>query len=91
MGSVLEMDGVEKIVTKSLRTPSETLMAALSECDTAEDVLIIMRHKSQISWHETANSRASLLGLLEFVICCIRGQIMKEEMESDLDDDSEKP
>lgn len=70
-------------MSRSMRTPSETLMAALAECETAEDVLIIMRHKEQISWHETADSRASLLGLLDFVTCCIRGQIMKEEMNHD--------
>lgn len=62
------------------RTPTETLMAALAECETAEDVLIVMRHKDDISWHETTDSRANLLGLLEFVMCCIRGQVMREEM-----------
>lgn len=68
---------------KQIRTPTETLMAALAECETAEDVLVIIRHKDDISWHETTSSRASLLGLLEFVICCVRGSIMKEEIQRD--------
>lgn len=70
-------------MTEKIRTATETLMASLAECETAEDVLIIMRHKKQISWHETTSSRAELLGLLEFVLCCIKGQIMKEEMSSE--------
>ena len=62
-----------------VRTPTETLMAALSECETADNCLIILRHKQDISWHETTNSRADSLGLLDFVITCIRGKIMREE------------
>lgn len=72
-------------MAKNVRTPSETLMSALSECETAENVLIIMRHEGDISWHETNSSRADLLGLLDFVSTCIRGQIMREEMHRDGD------
>ena len=64
-----------------VRTPTETLMAALSECETADNCLIILRHKQDISWHETKDSLSDALGLLDFVITRIRGQIMREEME----------
>lgn len=62
------------------RTPTETLMAALAECETAQNVVIIMRHRDQISWHETVSSRADMLGLLEFVSTCVKGKIMLEEI-----------
>ena len=52
------------------RTPTETLMAALAECETAESAVIILRHGEAISWHQTTYSRADLLGVLEFVLCC---------------------
>ena len=65
-----------------VRTPTETLMSALSECETADDCLIILRHKQGISWHETTNSRCDMLGLLEFVATCIKGRIMREEMSA---------
>lgn len=61
-----------------VRTPTETLMAALAECEDADEVLIVIRHKDAISWHETIDSRAGVLGLLDFVQCCIRGRIMNE-------------
>jgi hypothetical protein len=67
------------------RTPSETLMAALGECETADNCLIILRHKSDISWHETVNSTSDLLGLLEFVLTCVKGRIMREEMMRNCD------
>lgn len=63
-----------------VRTPTDTLMAALAECETADNCLIILRHKQDISWHETMNSRCDTLGLLEFVLTCIKGRIMREEM-----------
>lgn len=67
--------------TNTMRTPTETLMAALAECETADNCLIILRHKQDISWHETLNSRVDALGLLEFVATCIKGQIMRGEGE----------
>lgn len=70
-------------MSENLRTPSETLMSALSECETAENVVIIMRHAGDISWHQTTNSRADLLGMLEFVACCVKGKIMQEEIAHD--------
>jgi len=68
-----------------VRTPTETLMSALSECDTADDCLIILRHKQDISWHDTMNSRCDMLGLLDFVSTCIKGRIMREEMNASED------
>ena len=68
-------------LTGQSRTPTETLMSALSECETADNCLIILRHKEAISWHETLNSRVDALGLLEFVSTCIKGQIMHGEGE----------
>ncbi len=65
-----------------VRTPTETLMSALSECETADDCFIILRHKQAISWHETMNSRCDILGLLEFVSTCVKGRIMREEMSA---------
>jgi len=67
--------------TRAVRTPTETLMHALSECETADNCLIILRHRDAISWHETLNSRADTLGLLEFVSTCVKGQIMRGEKE----------
>ncbi len=63
-----------------IRTPTETLMAALSECETADDCLIILRHKQDISWHETVGSTSDVLGLLEFVRTVVKGRLMREEM-----------
>lgn len=76
-----------------IRTPTETLMAALSECETANNCVIILRHGDAISWHDTLNSRSDMLGLLEFVLTCTKGRIMREEMLSDCDceDDEENP
>lgn len=68
-----------------VRTPTETLMSALSECETADNCVIILRHKEDISWHETVNSTSDLLGLLTFVETCIKGRIMREEMNASED------
>ena len=70
-----------------IRTPTETLMAALSECETADNCVIILRHEQDISWHETTNSRCDTLGLLEFVQTCLKGRIMREEMTASGEDD----
>lgn len=64
---------------RQIRTPSETLMSALSECEDASDVLIIVRHKDAVSWHTTCESRIDKLGMLEFVSTCVRASIIKEE------------
>ena len=68
-----------------IRTPTETLMSALSECETADNCVIILRHKSDISWHETTSSTSDMLGLLEFVLTIIKGRIMREEMSASED------
>lgn len=62
-----------------IRTPTETLMSALEECEDANDVLIIIRHKDAVSWHTTCDSRIDKLGMLEFVSTCVRASIIKEE------------
>jgi len=72
------------------RTPTDTLMAALAECETADNCLIIMRHEEDITWHETVNSTSDLLGLLEFVSACIKGRIMREEMMRREDEEEEE-
>ena len=72
-----------------VRTPTETLMSALSECETADNCIIILRHKQDISWHETTNSNSDMLGLLEFVLTCIKGRIMREEMRGDHDEEDD--
>lgn len=69
------------------RTPTETLMAALAECETADNCVIILRHKQDISWHETTASQSDILGLLEFVLAVIRGRLMRTEMMRDEEDD----
>ena len=69
-----------------VRTPTETLMAALSECETADNCLIIIRHKQDISWHETTTSQSDILGLLEFVLTIVKGRLMREEMMRTEDD-----
>lgn len=69
-------------MSDKLRTPTETLMEALGECETSDNVIIVMRHKDAISWHATTNSRSDILGMLDFVLTCVRGKIMREEMES---------
>lgn len=65
-----------------VRTPTETLMSALAECETADQCPIIIRHKDAVSWHETTNSRCDSIGLLEFVLTCLKGRIMREEMKA---------
>jgi len=73
-------------VSDQVRTPTETLMAALSECETADNCLIIIRHKQDISWHETTTSQSDILGLLEFVLTIVKGRLMREEMMRTEDD-----
>jgi hypothetical protein len=68
---------------RETHTPTETLMAALSECDTADNCVIILRHKDAISWHDTLNSRSDILGLLDFVRTCIKGKIIAEEIRAE--------
>jgi hypothetical protein len=71
------------------RTPTETLMAALAECETADNVLIILRHKGEISWHHTLGCTHELMGLLQFVLTVSKGELMREVMndyEEDEDD-----
>lgn len=63
-------------MSENVRTPSETLMSALEECETAEDVLIIMRHKDDISWHSTHMNLSYKLGMPEFVSTCVRHDIL---------------
>lgn len=75
------------MATALVRTPTETLMAALSECETADNCLIILRHKQDISWHETTTSQSDMLGLLEFVLTIIKGRLMREEMMRTEEDD----
>jgi hypothetical protein len=55
-------------------------MAALSECETADNCLIILRHKQDISRHETTTSQSDMLGLQEFVLTIVKGRLMREEM-----------
>lgn len=69
-------------MTKIVRTPTETLMSALSECETASDCMIILVHDQDISWHSTSDSHYQKLGLVEFVATCIRDGIMRMK-ESD--------
>jgi len=73
-------------VSTPVRTPTETLMAALSECETADNCLIIIRHKQDISWHETTTSQSDILGLLEFVLTIVKGRLMRAEMMRTEDD-----
>jgi hypothetical protein len=75
------------VTPAQVRTPTETLMAALSECETADNCIIVLRHKEDISWHETTNSRCDSIGLLEFVLTCLKGRIMREEMKASGEDD----
>lgn len=65
------------------RTPTETLMSALSECETADNCVIILRHEQDISWHETTPSTSDLLGLLDFVLTIVKGRLMRDEMMRD--------
>ena len=71
----------------TVRTPTETLMSALSECETADNCIIILRHKSDISWHETTTSQSDMLGLLEFVLTIVKGRLMREEMQREDEED----
>ena len=59
----------------TVRTPTETLMSALSECETADNCIIILRHKSDISWHETTTSQSDM------------GRLMREEMQREDEED----
>lgn len=72
-----------------VRTPTETLMAALAECETADNVLIILRHKEAVSWHHTLGCTHEMLGLLQFVLTVSKGQLMRDVMmdEEDEEDD----
>lgn len=64
------------------RTPSETLMSALEDVEDAEAVMIIVRHKDDISWNGTSDSLSEKLGLVEFVATCIRHLIIEQGKES---------
>lgn len=50
------------------RTPSETLMAAMEEVETAQDCMIIIVHKDgDIAWYSSTDSIHRKLGMTEFV------------------------
>jgi hypothetical protein len=58
------------------RTPSETLMAALEEVETAKDLMIIVIEKDDsVAWHSTTDQLHRKLGMVEFVGECIRDDI----------------
>lgn len=60
-----------------VRTPTETLMAALAECETADNCVIILRHKGEISWHHTTGCTHELFGLLQFVLTVAKAQLTR--------------
>lgn len=65
-------------MSESIRTTTETLMAALEDCESANSVLIIMRHKDEVSWHTNNVSQVDQLGLLDFVQTCVRQSILED-------------
>jgi hypothetical protein len=64
------------------RTPSETLMSALEECETAEAALILVVHSDgTISWHASTDRLHVKLGMLEFVKSRVLEEIAQAERE----------
>lgn len=58
------------------RTPTETLMDALSECETAEDALILITHSDgTMGSHSTTTQLHKRLGMLEFWATLVRKDI----------------
>lgn len=53
-------------MSQNTRTPTETLMSALSECETAEYAMIVMLHNDAVTWHSSTPSMTINLGLLDY-------------------------
>lgn len=59
------------------RTPTETLMSALAECETAEDALIIITHNDGTSGSYCSTPQLhKQLGMLEFWCTLVRNHIV---------------
>ncbi len=74
-------------MSKSIRTTTETLMAALEDCENADSVFIIMCTKDEISWHTNIYSTTEKLGLLDFVQTYIRQCIVDANGRKQLEKD----
>jgi hypothetical protein len=60
------------------RTPTETLMDALAECETAEDALILITHSDgTMGSHSTTTQLHKKLGMLEFWATLVRQDILR--------------
>ena len=70
-------------MTQNLRTPTETLMSALSECETAEYAMIIMLHGDAVTWHSSTPSMTINLGLLGYAEVRIKDYIRGMPAESE--------
>lgn len=72
-------------MSHNARTPTETLMSALSECETSEYAMIIMLHDDAVTWHSSTGSQTINLGLLNYakirVEEYVRGMPTEEEDE----------
>jgi hypothetical protein len=67
-------------MSETVRTPSETLMAALEEVENAQDCLIIIVGKDgDMLWHTSTDRDHAKLGMLEFVKQAIVARVFKED------------
>lgn len=62
-------------MSQNLRTPTETLMDAMEQVETAEYAMIIMLHNDAVSWHSSTPSMTVNLGLLEYARVRIKDYI----------------
>lgn len=71
-------------MSDAVRTPSETLMSALSEVEDAEHAMIIIDHGEEgISWHCTSTRTSTKLSLVDFVRECIVDDIRNINRKED--------
>lgn len=60
------------------RTPTETLMDALAECETAEEAMILIVHSDgTLGSYSSTTQLHRKLGMLEFWSTLVRNQILQ--------------
>ena len=60
------------------RTPTETLMDALAECETAEEAMILITHSDgTMGSYSSTVALHKKLGMLEFWATLVRNQILR--------------
>ncbi len=70
-------------MTTETRTPTETLMTALSDCENADNVIIIIDKADEIAWFCSTPKQSIKLALIEFVRTCLHDNIVQARKDDE--------